>query len=277
MKYSLTLLLFLMTKLVISQSMGLALEGEEWMGVQEYRVKGRSGILINKKLSFGEYKTLDVDRSWTTGTKSVHGLLLYEPKGNVNHGKNTSGFQSDGFYDKIITTDVIDKKQTLYFSLSDSAGNVSKAFCASRVHVEDFNIGNYPMSNVNLLLDIFGKGKRISSFFFTKIYIETLSDSWVLIIDNHAALFDPQGYVGCIAKNKEEYFLILPTTRVKNKKGKTSDIPVSAGFEFRDQSGKPLAAVWTMGKGIVYLKEMDAKQKLLIATACAALLLQEDI
>jgi len=32
-----------------------------------YEVKGKNGWLINQKLSFGEYKTGEVKRSWTKG------------------------------------------------------------------------------------------------------------------------------------------------------------------------------------------------------------------
>ena len=56
--------------------MKIALEGEEWVGVAEYPVKGRQGILINQKLSFGEYHTLLVDRSWTKGSSMMVGLSI---------------------------------------------------------------------------------------------------------------------------------------------------------------------------------------------------------
>jgi len=42
---------------VQAQSMKLLLEGDAWSGVNEYPVKGRQGILINQKLSFGNYFT----------------------------------------------------------------------------------------------------------------------------------------------------------------------------------------------------------------------------
>src|SRR5690606_5244677 len=35
--------------------------------LESHRVKGRQGLLINQKLSFGEYQTSRVKRSWTKG------------------------------------------------------------------------------------------------------------------------------------------------------------------------------------------------------------------
>jgi hypothetical protein len=63
MKRYITIILVLLSIAGFAQSMKLALTGEEWKDVSEYTVKGRHGILINQKLSFGEYKTLLVDRS----------------------------------------------------------------------------------------------------------------------------------------------------------------------------------------------------------------------
>lgn len=43
--------------------MNLALQGEDWEGHDMLAVSGRTGILVNQKLAFGEYQTLDVRRS----------------------------------------------------------------------------------------------------------------------------------------------------------------------------------------------------------------------
>lgn len=51
----------------------------------------------------------------------------------------------------------------------------------------------------------------------------------------------------------------------------------SAGFEIRNQDEAPVAAVSLIDKGVVYLKELTDREKTLLANACAALLLQEQL
>ena len=51
----------------------------------------------------------------------------------------------------------------------------------------------------------------------------------------------------------------------------------SAGYQITTKEGKPLAAVSLMDKGVVYLTDLNPEEKLLLATALAALLLQEVI
>jgi hypothetical protein len=117
-----------------AQAMTLALEGEEWRGVSEYPAEGRNKIFINQKLSFGDFATQVVDRSWTKGSSVTTGF--------------TQGIPTDEHYKKLITTDKIKKKQTLYFSLQDGAGMRGSAYCVTNVKIEDFNFGNNPNSRL---------------------------------------------------------------------------------------------------------------------------------
>src|SRR5690606_1925376 len=135
--------LWMSTAAATGQSTGLALEGPAWAGTAASAVKGRNGCL-KEKLSFGEYRTVGVDRSWTRGYTVTTGW--------------TSGIPTDEFYRKIITTDHIHRKQTLYFSLSDAAGHQSQAYCLTQLEARDFNIGHSPVSVINLLLDLAGPG-----------------------------------------------------------------------------------------------------------------------
>lgn len=256
--FSLTLLSHFLT----AQSMGLALEGKEWEGVQAYPITGKSGNFNKQTVVFDGYKTLELDRSWTKGSEVTVGW--------------TEGVPTDDFYRKLITTDLISKKQTLYFSLGDQSGKKSQAFCVSQLDARDFNIGNRPVSALNLLLDLAGPGMESSSMYFTRIFMDDAPFGWDLVIDNQAAMSRPKEYIGYLAKNKDEYYTITPVTRIKSKKGKVGNMPFGAsGFEIRTKAGNPLAAVSLIDKGIIYLKEMDAQERLLMATVCTALLLQE--
>ena len=256
------LILFLLAgTLVTGQNLTLALEGDEWKDIKEYPVKGKNGFFKKEKLTFSNYLTLDVDRSWTKGTVSTSGI--------------TQGIPTDEYYQKIITTDHIHKKQTLYFSLADDTGNQSKAYCVSRLDANDFNIGNNSFSAVNLLLDLAGPGIESSNVFFTNIFVGPSPYGWELFLDNEAAQMHPKKYVGYLAKNDHEYYTIIPYSKVKSKKGKVNSMPFgSAGFVIHSKDGDALAAVSIIDNGVIYLKDTDPEERLLLATTCAVLLLR---
>jgi len=262
MKTFVLLLATICTLPVSAQNIGLALEGDAWASVREYPVKGRSSH-INQKLSFGPFKTVDIDRSWTKGTTSTSGL--------------SQGIPTDDMYRKIITTDHISKKQTLYFSLADSANNLAGAYCLSRFNAKDFNIGNSSTSAVNLLLDLFGKGDQTTSMFYVMLVNVQTQERWEMMIDNEESQRS-QAYEGYLVKNEREYYIVKPVNRIKTKKGKTGTMPFgSAGYQITNREGKPLAAVSLMDKGVVYLTDLSEGEKLLLSAALAALLLQDVI
>jgi len=255
------ILLISAVKMINAQNMGLALDGEEWKGVNAYPVKGKNTFFKKQKLSFGDYNSIEVDRSWTKGYETTSGL--------------TVGVPTDDFYEKIITTDHIHKKQTLYFAMGDNAGHQSKAFCVSELDAKDFNIGNSDVSVFNLLLDIAGPGVKSSNIFYTKIFVGSSGEGWELMLDNEAAQAQPKKYIGYLAKNANEYYAIAPASKVKSKKGKVGTMPFgSAGFTIRDQEGKAVAAVSIIDNGIIYLMDVEPEERMLLATTCAVLLLR---
>jgi hypothetical protein len=100
---------------------------------------------------------------------------------------------------------------------------------------------------------------------------------WELLLDNQASQMS-KDYQGYLAKNESEYYVITPANRIKTKKGKVGTMPFgSAGYHITDKSGRPLAAVSLMDRGIVYLTDLNQEEKLLMAAALTALLLQEVI
>lgn len=247
-----------------AQSMKIALEGAEWAGVSEHPVKGRQGILINQKLSFGEYHTLMVDRSWTRGSSVMSGL--------------SQGLPTDEDYKKIITSEKVKKKQTLYFALEDSLGNQARAYCISNFSSKNFTVGNNENSPVNIFGDILGIGDTSSSIFYAMLYDAQASHRWHLILDNQLVQTMPKTYVGYLARGKDDYYTIKPLSRVVSKKGKVGTMPFgSAGFEIRNRDGKAMAAVSMIDNGVVYLSDISAEEKMLLSGVCTALLLQEQI
>lgn len=263
MKVIFILLLFI-SNLGLAQSMKLALDGAEWSGAVEYPVQGRQGILINQKLSFGEYHTLLVDRSWTKGSSSMMGL--------------SQGLPTDQDFKKIITSEKVKKNQTLYFALADSLGNQARAYCITNFKSKDFTIGDNPNSVINLFGDILGIGDESSSTFYAMIYDAQATNRWELLIDNQEAQMNPKAYKGYLSKSKEEYYTIKPLSKVISKKGKVGTMPFgSAGFEIRNSNGVAIAAVSMIDKGVVYLTKVSPEERILLSGVCAALLLQEQI
>jgi hypothetical protein len=263
MKVILIFLLFI-THLGLSQSMKLALDAPEWSGAVEYPVQGRQAILVNQKLSFGEYHTLLVDRSWTKGSSSMMGL--------------SQGLPTDQDFKRIITSEKVKKNQTLYFVLADSLGNQARAYCITNFKSKDFTIGDNPNSVINLFGDILGVGDESSSNFYAMIYDAQATNRWELLVDNQEAQMNPKEYKGYLSKSKEEYYTIKPLSKVINKKGRVGTMPFgSAGFEIRNREGIAIAAVSMIDKGVVYLTKVSPEERILISGVCAALLLQEQI
>ena len=260
MKGFLLFVLLFTGQLLLSQPVGLALEGEEWQGVSEYPVKGKNGLITKQQLRFGNFYTTDIDRSWTKGWETTTGL--------------TSGHPMQEDYQKIITVDKSYKKQTFYFALEDSTGMKSQAFCLTEVNAKDFNLGNNPVSIPNLILDLMGPGAKTNAFLYTRIYLTDAAGSWEMLIDPIEAFKHPKEYVGYIAKSPNEYYKIIPATRILSNKGKAGNIPFgAAGFIIRNAKDEPLAAVSLIENSFVYLKDVQPEERILLATICSAFLL----
>lgn len=245
------------------QNMQLALDAPEWAGVKAHPVKGRTGVLIKQKISFGDIFTTEIKRSWTRGSSVTTGFTI--------------GIPTDHDYRKLITTDYIDKKQTLFISLQDSAGALANAYCVSRFSARDFNIGNNSVSLLNLAGDLFGAGVSSESLFYVQIYTEGESP-WHLVLDNEASQRAPATYRTRLLKSDSRFYTIIPDSRVKSRKGKVANMLFgAAGFQFRDPDGNAVAAVSMIDKGVIYLKELTVQERIVIAAAATALLLQEQI
>ncbi len=229
----------------------------------ELNVKGRQGILIKQKMSFGEFATSTVKRSWTKGSSVRNGFGYIDP--NRMEWIN------------IISTEYINKRQTVRYSLN--SGNMqSDVFCVSRFNAEELTVGRNENSLLNIGLDIFGPGGESSSMYYVQIFPSEKEDQpWQLTLDNQRSQAKPKQYVGYLAKNKTEYYTLHPVNKVQVK-GKVGNTLMGAvGFEFRNPAGKTVAAVSMIDKGMVYLGKTTAEERFLLANACTAILLQEQI
>ena len=114
---SLLTLAFFSAALIGCTPLNMSVSDDLKVNANEYAVKGRQGILIKQKLSFGEYNTTKVKRSWLRSTSSQDAIAW--------------GDNGKGGWVHMIALEYIDKKQTLNFSLSD-AQNTSEAYCVSK-------------------------------------------------------------------------------------------------------------------------------------------------
>ena len=229
----------------------------------EFSVKGRQGILIKQKMSFGEFNTGTVKRSWTKGSSVRNGFGYIDP--NRMEWVN------------LISTEYINKRQTLRYSLH-SGGLQSDVYCVSRFNAEDLTVGRRENSVVNIALDILGHGGESTSMFYAQVFpAEKDQHPWQLVLDNQKSQAKPGRYVGSLYKNEKEFYTVHPVRQLESK-GKVRDMPFgSIGFEFRNPAGKTVAAVSMMDKGMVYLGKTSAEERFLLANACTAILLQEQI
>jgi collagenase-like PrtC family protease len=227
----------------------------------EYTVTGRQGILIKQKMSFGEFYTTNIKRSWTKGGSSGFGI-------------GTAGPTADQFQN-LISIEYIKRKQTIHFELTDGKQN-AMTYCVTNFHSKDLEIGKNPNSILNIGMDLFGIGGRSESTYYVQIYTKQNDRPWEMLIDNQAAHARSKTYTGMLTLSKEQYYTIVPVTHLE-KNGKTGNALAAIGFEFRDTNGKAIAAVSLIDKGMIFMGKVSPEERLLLANACTALLLQEEI
>jgi len=226
-------------------------------------VKGRQGILINQQLSFAEYQTSKVKRSWTKG-------------GNSRLPVST-GIVGDILYPDLLSMGYANRNQTFHFQMADANSNASDVYAASEFESEDLQIGDNPNSIGNIFEDVFGKNGYTDHFFYVQIFINEQQQPWQLALDNLAAQRNSNGYTGVFALDDDTYYTLRPITKIMGKNG-PADMPFgSIGFEILDKNNAFVAAVSVMDKGAVYFNTKDANERFLLANLCAALLLQENI
>lgn len=98
-----------------------------------------------------------------------------------------------------------------------------------------------------------------------------------MLIDNQAVDARSKTYTGLLSLNKDQYYSIVPVTQVEKKHGHVGSAWAVLGFEFRDPASKAVAAVSLVDNGMVFMGKVGNEERLLLANACAALLLQQDI
>lgn len=242
----------------------LALKENEWQSTEKIEVKGRQGWTINEKLSFGNYQTVTLKRSWTKGSGAFAGWTAYKP-----------GFTE---VEKKIGVEYSQRKQSVRFELSDSKNQESAAFCVAKIKSGNFVINKNPNSAVGEVNSILEIGDDWQNGYWVEIYLKHEDRPWEMVIDHRNVERQRKNYTGYLALDRNNYYTIKPVYALRNSNGKTvNTIGNSIGFEFRNKAGKPVAAVSLMDQGIVYFEKLSDQEKFLLANACTALLLEQQI
>jgi hypothetical protein len=230
---------------------------------EELEVKGRQGLLINQKLSFGNYQTSKVKRSWTKTEKSSMPLptsVLFWL-----------------LYDKGMSKEFVGKHQKMHFMIITPAGQSSDVYATSIFSREDILIGDNPNSAINIFNQHFNGGSESEDVFYAQVYIGNQEKPWQLMIDNDASQTFAKSYEGVFALDDQHFYKLKPITKVQGETEAQNLWFGSIGYEILTPDNKSVAAVSLMDKGKVYFNTADADEHFLLANLAAALLLQENL
>lgn len=230
--------------------------------LESHKVKGRQGILINQKLSFAEFQTSRVKRSWTQGGNTRISVPLISP---------------GVFIPDLISMEYANRHQSFYFQMQDAHGNISDVYGASDFDAADLQIGSNPNSIVNILEDIFSEVDYNRNIFYLQLFLNDEQQPWQLILDNNAVQQQAKKYQGVFAFDRDLYYTLKPITKVQGKKGPKSILMGSVGFEIFNNRNETVAAVSLIDGGMVFLNSTNPKERFLLSNLMAALLLQQDV
>lgn len=217
-------------------------------------VKGRNGIMIKQKLSFGDFHTTKVKRS------------------AIRKWTGTTGFP--GF----IWKEHMEGRQSIHFGLTNGADS-SDVMTVTHVHTNDLLIGtvNNATRIPGSIVPLFQQTNIAKDNYSVSIVTGRGQQPWDLFLDNTEAQVRRKVPAGFIARG-DKYYTIEPVWQVERKNGKVAELPFgSSGFEIVDENHQVMAAVSLIDNGKVYLGPGTPEEKFLFANACAALLLQSVI
>ncbi len=205
-------------------------------------VQGRQGWLMNQKISFGKFYSSKVSRGWLKSYKYDFFLVGLE-------GAN----------------------EKYSFTMYDEKNSFT-ALCANKVKGLEIPLDRFV--NNNSPDNLFSFGIQTKDVFTSNILDENQNKCWNLLILNPDDFRKDGKYVGVLSNNEYEEIVILPVRTLQE--GKTIGKEI-LGFEFKEGE-KVIGAVEIINKGTVWLDpSLDENKKLLLATACSAILLQSDL
>ncbi|MES2703623.1 MAG: hypothetical protein V4649_13350 [Bacteroidota bacterium] len=223
---------------------------------QEMAVKGRQGLMIKQKLTFGDYRTAMVKRS------------------AIRKWTGVTGFPGS------IWTEHMEGKQSIHFRLANTTGgDTSDVMTVTNVMTNDLLLGT-PAGHTRLqgsIVPLFQQTDISKNNYSVSIVTRPGDEPWEMFLDNTEAQVRRKHPAGYVARG-DVYYTIEPVWQVEKKNGELANMPFgSPGFEIKNSNGDALAAVSLIDNGKVYLGPGTAEEKALFANVCTALLLQSVI
>lgn len=243
----------------------VSLTAEIWKNQEVWDVRGRNGFKFKERLSFGQFTTYKVDRSWTK-----------ESSWSIGAGRRTLQVPQGT---NIISYDHINRRQTLRFAAISPSGETADVYAATHVQSRELRVGegnNLASFSIDLGILL---NKNSNNLYYVQIYLDGDSQPWQLVLDNEQSQIKPGKYIGYLIGPKGNYYQLKPITHIEGKNGKSQKILLgSVGFEISDEDGTEIAAVSTLDNGKVYFSYgLRPQERFLMENLCAAILLQEQI
>lgn len=170
------------------------------------------------------------------------------------------GWQTGSSFHFII--DYQDAEQKYSFDQYDSLGNKTNVYCVATLSAEHFK-------TLDGLVTI---PVNAEDLFTAKIVANSGNSIWDLILVNPNRVAFSEETKGEL-KNGNMQYEIKPVRELEQG----SFGPRIIGYDFH-YNNQVVAAVQTMDNGIVWIsKNLDAEQRLILASACSAIMLREDL
>lgn len=217
---------------------------------ETFQVKGRGNFLVDAKLSFGYYQTGGFKSSSTHKKADNLGIMKLLQTGTENPGK---AFQ---------------------FEVNDVSGLSSHVFCITHLKYQHIISGR----DMNLLVRGESENTGIDVYSGNSLAVEIVNSKdtsyWKMIINKDAAR-NNKGFAGYLAKDRDNYYKIVPVRYTGGNEEKRVNGYIPEGYEFRNRAGQSVATVSTTGNGVVTFGAVGIREKFLMANASAAILIDQ--
>lgn len=213
-------------------------------------VKGRQGLMLKQEISFGSYMSDRVQRGWTQTREWDTYLARLQ-----------------------------DAKDKYSFTLFDTRPEVKAAYTVSasrNIKGIDLPLGQLLGEGVHpALRELASFSMKAQDVFAASLYNNQRQDTWHIMILNPDDIRKNGRYAGLLMNSEQEESIeLVPVRKLQNGKTIGTDI---VGYDFVRQ-GKTLASVEILNKGRVWIDQsLDTNEQLILASASATLLLQQDL
>lgn len=209
-------------------------------------VSGRQGWLMNQQIKFGLYHTDKLQRGWI------------------------KSFRNDAFLARL--TGAQEKYSFTLFDREQAAYTIT---AANSIRGAELPLIRYMDENSSpRLREIATLSIHCQKLFAATLYHPQRQESWNLTLMSNSDIHKNGRFAGFLVHEQEAEIEILPIYLLERSRTIGTDI---LGYEFR-QRGKPLAAVEVVNQGKVWIaSSLDARLQQVLASASAALLLQQEL